>query len=293
MLHPQIVTAIHVDGRRRAQQACVIALVGIVGLGIVIAAARGASGATGRVEPRELLPDLDQELPTEVGVSATGSAQSPSYRLGFRSAVRNIGAGPLVIEGRRIFPAGDFEMQADQLIQVDGPRHGVVVDVGRLRYVRSSDHQHWHLVGFDRYELRRAGEQGALVQDRKTGFCLGDRYHATTRRLPGAPLQKVYRSRCGIGLPNLRSIREGISVGYGDDYDAFLEYQDLPLNGLQDGRYVLVHRVNADGRLRELSTANNAASLLLDLRWRAGKPSIEILLRCPDTDRCDAAAPRT
>ena len=191
-----------------------------------------------------------------------------------------------------MFPAGDFVMQADQVIRVDGPGASVVSDVGELHYVRSSDHQHWHLVGFDRYELRRAGEQGVLVQDRKSGFCLGDRYRATTQPLPAAPRQKVYRSRCGLGRPDLRSIREGISVGYGDDYDAFLEYQDLPLTGVPEGRYVLVHRVNVDGRLRELSIANNAASVLLELHWRAGKPAVEILARCPGTDRCDTASPR-
>jgi len=100
----------------------------------------------------------------------------------------------------------------------------------------------------------------------------------------------VYRSRCGLGQTTLQRIREGISVGYGDDYKAFLEYQDLPLSGLPDGRYVLVHRVNADGRLRELSYDNNAASVLLDLRWRGGKPLVQILARCPDTDRCDASS---
>jgi hypothetical protein len=81
-------------------------------------------------------------------------------------------------------------------------------------------------------------------------------------------------------------MREGISVGYGDDYSAFLEGQDLPLSDLPGGRYVLVHRVNADRRLRELSYANNAASVLLDLRWDRGAPQVRVLATCPDTDRC-------
>ena len=56
------------------------------------------------------------------------------------------------------------------------------------------------------------------------------------------------------------SVREGISVGHGDNYRAFLEGQSLRLNGLRSGRYVLVHRVNVDRRLRERSYDNNASS---------------------------------
>jgi hypothetical protein len=82
-------------------------------------------------------------------------------------------------------------------------------------------------------------------------------------------------------------MREGISVGYGDDYVAFLEGQDLPLDGLPDGRYVLVHRVNAERRLRERSYDDNAASVLLDLRWQDGQPRLQVLATCHDTDRCD------
>jgi hypothetical protein len=101
----------------------------------------------------------------------------------------------------------------------------------------------------------------------------------------------VYTTRCGWRLPGLLRVREGISPGFGDDYKAFLEYQDLPLSGLPAGRYVLVHRVNGDRRLREHSYANNAASVLVRLRWSAGVPRVRLLRTCPGTDRCDAPGP--
>ena len=130
------------------------------------------------------------------------------------------------------------------------------------------------------------------MSDRKTGFCLGDRY-AVPKRLRSAAPAPVYTSRCGLGDPELLGIREGISVGYGDDYKANLEGQYLPLTGLGAGRYVLVHRVNAGRRLRELDYRNNAASLLLELRWRRGQPQVRVLKACPGTDRCDRRpAPR-
>ena len=137
------------------------------------------------------LPDLDQETPTGLRVARSGS----SYRLGFQSAVRNVGGGPLIIDGRR--PSlGSTAMTADQLLSI-GTSTQRVANVGELRYVRSSDHQHWQLLGFDRYELRRAGEAIGAVPDHKTGFCLGDRYRMSSRVLPNTPGAKVYRTNCG------------------------------------------------------------------------------------------------
>jgi len=227
------------------------------------------------------LPDLDQEAPMRLKVARRGT----SYRLGFQSAVKNVGTGPLIIEGQRRSHATQA-MTAAQLIPTSAGAYRVA-NVGELRFVHSSDHQHWHLLGFDRYELRRAGEETTIVADHKTGFCLGDRYRIAGRVLPNAARAKVYRSNCGKHEPWRHGIREGISVGWGDDYKAFLEGQELLLDGLGDGQYVVVHRVNADGRLRELTDRNNAASVLFDLTWRAGKPSIRVLASCPDRSDCE------
>jgi lysyl oxidase len=233
------------------------------------------------------LPDLVQDVPSELEITVTGPSGQRIYRLGFRSAVSNIGRGPLVISGRRA-SADVATMTADQVVERDGAPQGVVPDVGRLRYVVSPDHRHWHLLGFDRYQLRRAGQQKAgTVDDRKTGFCLGDRYAVPGRPPRATAPEPVYTSRCGLGDPELTGIQEGISVGYGDDYAATLEGQYLRLTGLASGRYVLVHRVNADRRLRELHYDNNAASLLIKLRWRMHQPWVRVLRVCPHTARCD------
>ena len=155
-----------------------------------------------------------------------------------------------------------------------------------MSYVVHPDHKHWHLLGFERYELRRAGGRAGLVTDRKTGFCLGDRYRARGRELPARPPEPVYTGRCGLERTALLRLTVGISVGYGDVYDPNLEGQSLRLTGLAEGRYRLVHRVNVDRRLRESSYANNASSLLLRLSWRAGRPSVRVLNSCPDTAHC-------
>jgi hypothetical protein len=229
-----------------------------------------------------LLPDLDQETPSGLVLTKARGG----WRLGFDSAVRNVGSGPLIIDGAR--PEGVETMSADQVIVNEGSPRTVVPGVGELRYVRSRDHRHWHLLGFDRYELRRAGTGETVVADRKTGFCLGDRYPVRTLPLVGKPLDPVYRSRCGLDQPGLLGIREGISVGYGDDYAANLEGQYLPLKGLRPGRYVLVHVANADRRIVESTYENNASSVLLRLRRRGGAPKMRILGVCPDTEHCTA-----
>jgi hypothetical protein len=240
--------------------------------------------------PPERLPDLDQEVPHQLQVTGDDAGRRPSYRLGFGSAVRNIGAGPLIISGERDRTA-KATMTADQLIEREVTGRTRVEGVGRLRYVRSPDHAHWHLVGFMRYELRHAGKRAPLVRDRKTGFCLGDRYRASGPELPARPAAPVYTGRCGLGATALQRLVQGISVGYGDNFRPNLEGQSLRLTGLRAGRYVLVHRVNVDRRLRESSYRNNASSVLLRLRWRSGEPHLRMMKRCPNTARCVPLVP--
>jgi hypothetical protein len=251
---------------------------------VVVVASAGGPGDAGRSSQR--LPDLDQEAPRGLEVSYDQARRG--YYLGFRSAVRNLGTGPLIVTGRR--PArATRTMSVDQVIERSGAPHAVVEAVGRLRYLRSPDHEHWHYLGFERYELRRPTGSASLVSDRKTGFCLGDRYRVRGRRLPARPASPVYTERCGLGRTHLLALTEGISVGYGDDYEPTLEGQSVRLTGLPDGRYVLVHRVNVDRRLRESNYANNAASMLVSLRWK-GRPIVRALRSCPNVARCPAPA---
>ncbi len=267
---------------------CLVPTVAFVAL--CCAALAAADGGQDRVTPESaLLPDLDQEVPWDLEITRTGPGARPEFRLGFSSAVRNVGDGPLLISGRRR-AAANGTMTADQIVKSRGAVLAVIARVGRLQYVRSPDHEHWHLLDFERYELRRPGRRAPLVTDRKTGFCLGDRYRARGRDLARRAPTPVYTSRCGLGASARLRLVEGISVGYGDDYSANLEGQSLGVSGLDAGRYVLVHRVNAERLLRETNYGNNASSLLLALRWRAGEPRVRVLRRCPATEHCDRPA---
>ena len=235
-----------------------------------------------------LLPDLEQEQPSGLVLTAHGKGgRAPRYYLGFRSAVRNVGLGPLVINGRRS-DRKTPTMTATQVVQRADGAADTVPGVGRLRYVVSPGHRHWHLLGFDRYSLRRAGGGGTVRRDRKTGFCLGDRYRTRAALAGPAPAMPTFTSNCGPRQPGRLSVSEGISVGYGDDYAANLEGQFLKVSGLPEGQYVLAHEVNASRLLRESSYDNNSASVLLALRWRGGKPDVRVLASCEHTAACTA-----
>ncbi len=249
----------------------------------VLAAVAGTAAAA------ERLPDLEQEVPRDLGVRAVRGDAGVIYLLGFRSAVRNVGDGPLIVRGARRGRAVPV-MAARQVVRLTGGGSVELPGAGRLRYVTSPDHAHWHLSPFQRYRLVREGDGVEVARDRKSGFCLGDRYVGDAS-LPAAPSREVFRSRCGLGAPRLLGLTQGISVGYGDDYAAYLEGQSLRLTGLPAGRYSLVHRVNEDGLLRESRVSNNAASVLVALSWRAGRPSVAVLRRCPGAETCEA--PRT
>jgi hypothetical protein len=255
---------------------------------VLVAAFAGlaySAAASGQAAP-ELLPDLDQQTPNQLLVARDGR----HWLLGFQSAVRNVGTGPLLIDGHRRSRTTPF-MTADQLIQRQTAPPKVERGVGRLQYVRAADHQHWHYLRFERYQLRRAGSSRVLARDRKTGFCLGDRYKVLSRAVAGAVPQPVHTGRCALRQPGRLRASEGISVGWGDNYVAYLEGQSLPIDGLRAGRYVLVHRVNTDHSLRELDYWNDAASVLLDLSWRSGRPHLRLLASCPDSDACDTPSP--
>jgi Lysyl oxidase len=228
--------------------------------------------------PDERLPDLQQAVPLAVAVESVRSGR----QLVFAAAVDNVGRGPLIVVGKRESLSDPVMSVAQRLLLSDGTsREGLVL--GAMRYVRSETHEHWHLLDFERYELRDARSGALLRPARKTGFCLGDRYETSpTLRLAGEPPAPAYTGECGRGAPRRLRLEEGISVGWGDDYVPELEGQSIDVTAIPDGRYLLVHRVNPERALVEASYGNNVASVLLELRGRA----LTVLARCPNTDRC-------
>jgi lysyl oxidase/WD40 repeat protein len=230
--------------------------------------------------PDELLPDLEQRAPSGLTVSLVRGR----FKLGFASAVDNIGAGPVWIVAKRT--SRRELMTAAQYVALRGGGRRIYRGVGTLRYTRSRPHYHWHYLGFEHYELRRAGDFRLVVRDRKSGFCLADHYGHAARVRVARPR---FRGNCGQLKPNARGIEQGSSVGYTDRYPAHFHGQNVDLTGVRAGRYWLVHRANAGRRLHELDYDNNAASVLIRLRWPNGRrrlPSVNVLRVCQRAERC-------
>jgi hypothetical protein len=235
-------------------------------------------------EPAELLPELDQRAPRDLSIQVSRGR----FLLGFTSATDNVGDGPLWIRGERPLPRGD--MTAFQLIRrVDGSV-AVVQDVGRIRYTWSASHSHFHLLRFQRFELRRARDFAVVSRDRKTGFCLADHYGLARNRVRNFS-PPHFLGDCLKGEPDGLRVEQGTSPGYTDRYPAHFHGQNVDVTELPSGVYVLVNRANEDGKLRERRLSNNAASARIRLRWPNGRrsaPNVDVLRLCEGSERCPA-----
>ena len=248
----------------------------------------GGPPFAGRVDPRpqprvaELLPDLDQQPPAELDVRPG----LRGFRLWFTSAADNVGLGPFIINGRR--PSSGRPMRASQRVRLGNGSLRTYPEIGIWRYNSSPDHAHWHLLDFQRYELRRL-DGSLVVRDRKSGFCIGDRYGVAPGRVAGRIVRPVFRGFCNSYQPTAGKVDGGTSVGYSDRYHSRLDGQNLDLTRVPAGEYVLVNRANPQLRIHEVRYENNAASLRIRIRWPRGRsrlPSVRVLSTCPDSDRC-------
>jgi Lysyl oxidase len=94
---------------------------------------------------------------------------------------------------------------------------------------------------------------------------------------------------CGARRPDAVSTETGNSRGYADVYPAYYHGQDVALDDVPAGLYVLVQRANPAKRIRETRYGNNAASVLVRLsRSAGGLPSVTVVRRCETSELCPA-----
>jgi len=175
-------------------------------------------------------------------------------------------------------------MHAVQLVRMSNHTVRTYPDAGRLRYTPSPTHTHWHLLGFQRYELRTLAGN-VVVRDRKSGFCLADHYGLAARRVTAFAGGNFY-GNCAQGNPRALSVEQGTSIGFTDLYPAHFHGQNLELRGVPAGVYLLVHRANPEQRLEEIDYTNNEASLRIRLTWNGGTPHVQTLRTCQASADC-------
>ena len=175
-------------------------------------------------------------------------------------------------------------MRATQLVRMSDRSVRAYEDAGRpLRYTPSSSHTHWHLLGFQRYELRTVDGE-LVVRDRKSGFCLADHYGLAARRVTA--FTGSHSRQLRPGEPAALSVEQGTSIGFTDLYPAHFHGQNLQLRGVPAGVYLLVHRANPEHRLGGLDYGNNEASLRIRLTWSGATPHVQTLRTCESSATC-------
>jgi hypothetical protein len=143
-----------------------------------------------------------------------------------------------------------------------------------MHYVISGGHEHWHLLDFERYELRRANDPDApLLKDQKTGFCLANAFTDDI---------------CGRNHPELTTVSEGISPGGSDVYLGYLEGQYIQIDRtmVPTGDYLLVNRVNPTGALLDGSSTDDVATVRLSIKWGLTSPAIKVTNSCAASVAC-------
>lgn len=254
-----------------------LAAAAVVGAGTLAA---GITADDADADAAPLLPDLAQVKPYDVQIGRITSLQREhgrdqsvtQVRIAFSSMVVNVGPGPLIVRGTRSRRARKQVMRADQIVKSDDGRSRIVKGVSRWKYIANPDHSHWHYQGFDAFRLATLDGR-TVAKSPKQGFCLGDRSKADLT-LPGAPQQPVYRGHCALKKRHARRVLGGISVGWGDDYSAFLEGQSIDVTNVPAGRYCLEHR--ATGSLQEIGSANNVAVAIVTIDPAAQPPTLTV-----------------
>jgi hypothetical protein len=221
--------------------------------------------------PREALPNLVELPPSSLEVQSLGGSDV----LRFTSTVENDGDGALVVLSARSSPRAAFES-----VQVVGSRR-IPVRV-TLRYRRSGGHDHFHLAGFQRYELHD-GLGHLIAVDHKVGYCLGDR-----RALGGG--RPRWTGSCGRGRPGALRIAQGLSPGFADPYASDLGGQTFDVTSLPAGEYELSNVVNPQRAFRESTYGDDGGSVRFVLARPpapAGIAFVQVLATCRAA-RCPA-----
>jgi hypothetical protein len=229
---------------------------------------------------------MDQRAPTGLVVTSAYGR----YRLGFVSAVDNIGRGPVWLVASR--PSTGYPtMKVTQRVLLRRGGYRAYTGAGILRYTYAPEHSHWHYQRFERYELRRASDFGVVARDHKTGFCLADHYGYAAARVGIEHPKPRFLGSCEKGNTHALFVEQGSSVGFTDRYPANYHGQNIEITGLPAGTYWLVHVANPFGGIRELTRANDKASVLIRLSWPHGHghtPVVDTLRICEAADRCSA-----
>lgn len=133
---------------------------------------------------------------------------------------------------------------------------------GCMRYHPA--HNHWHVLDFASYELRREPSGRLVSRSRKVGFCLTDARQAFPSAVTPSTSTYPINPPGSVGCDSVAT--QGISPGWADAYAFALPGQEIQITGLPRGHYCLTTRADPEGVLDELDEDNNVRRVRLMLR---------------------------
>lgn len=214
------------------------------------------------------LPDL-VALPA-YDVEATTDPERGMDLLAFSTTVWNGGDGPLVVEGFR--RAGEPLMDAYQYRYQRGRKVGRSL-VGTFEYDQREGHDHWHFTDFAAHRLVEL-DGTEVASSGKEAFCLAPT-DAIDLTLPSAVWRPTLTGLAGsCGVFGALWIRQILEVGWGDTYNQWVPGQTIDISSVPNGDYLLQVTANPAGRLNELRTDNNVASLAVTLGGEPGARTV-------------------
>jgi hypothetical protein len=208
--------------------------------------------------------------------------------LRFDQVLGNIGKGALDIRFSQpagVPPVDDQEVPTTQRIYRS---NGTFSDVPAGNVHWHAIHQHYHLDGFAQSNLWRTNSRGRragnvpIATGNKVSFCI-----ATTnidpdywgRRAFGAdayPAPNCLEPESTSG--GLDHFKQGMSVGWTDEYNWFLPGQYVEVTGVPDGDYILDTTVDPTNRLIESDRTNNCGAVRIRLsQMGTANPQAELL----------------
>ncbi len=201
-----------------------------------------------------LLPDLRTLPPFDLRIRWDSRTNTTLLR--FSNSIWNSGQGPIELLG--ISDPASGRTYVTQRIFASGEAiHELVV--GEFTY--HPHHFHWHFEGFALFELWSLASDGTLdavvSSSGKASYCVRDYSRSSQPQVQPRPRYTV----CGTDL-------QGISPGWIDTYQYFLEGQSLDISSLPDGRYALISTADPFNLIHESDDTNNMAVIYLQIRDR-------------------------
>lgn len=180
--------------------------------------------------------------------------------LRFDAIIVNVGDGPFQAYGHTRQQNG--ELLVDQqlpTINADGSQSWTSEPTDYRMYWSGDGHAHWHVRDLEGYTLQNTNASIKRT-GAKHGFCFFDNY-VYDLGLADAPASRVY-TRCGFGSADA-SVTMGLSIGWGDLYNASLPDQYIDISGLPAGEYTITATADVQQLFRESNEANNSTTAVI------------------------------